>query len=181
MNNKVLLAIIAFLLGIIAYQSGILDSFFQKGVKCNSDDAKRVGKQIISEKLLPRYLSLFDKVFDYKLEDISFANIITKKYDKETGFHKCYADAYLTIKTFPKVKDVKKFNDKANVFFKLIFATDTVDKLAPNTYRIKVPVTYTTEITDDKKGRFFEYMKFDISKEKIYQNLFLLDKELNYK
>lgn len=176
MNNKILLAIIAFLLGVIAYQSGILDSFFHKGVKCNSEDAKRLGRKIISEKLLPRYFNLFDKVFNYELKGVSFRNIITKEYNKETGYHKCYADAYITLTIFPKNRN-NKLNEKGDLFFKLIFATDDVNKISPNTYSIKVPVIYTTEITDDK-SRFLEYMKFDISQEKIYRNLLLLKNKL---
>ena len=177
MNNKILIVIIAFLLGVIAYQSGVLDNFFHKGVKCNSEDAKRLGTQIISEKLLPKYLNIINKgLFDYKLEGVTFKNIVTKKYDKETGFHKCYADAYLTLKVNVNPKNVK-LKDKMDLFFRLIFATDFAEKISPDTYLVKVPVIYTTEITDDK-DKFFEYMKFDISQEKIYNNLLLLQNQL---
>jgi len=160
MNGKISAVVIAFLLGVIGYQSGILDTFLHKGVKCNSNEALSLAKKISIEQLLK---PAFDKIgngIEYKIDNIDFDTIITKKYDKDTGYHECNANSVLVGNfKFPNAK--KDFDLKdAKKFFNMFLGSDEVISLGNNRYKIISPVWYSTEITDNKE-QYYVKLKFN--------------------
>jgi len=71
MNGKISAVVITILIGIIGYQSGILNNIFsKKSIECNSKNAINLGNKIIKDKLFPQIFS------NYKYN----INIILKKY-----------------------------------------------------------------------------------------------------
>ena len=157
MNGKLSAIVIAFLLGIIGYQSGVLDTFFHKGVKCGSSEALNLSKEIAIDKLLKPALDRMGDTIEYKIDKIDFNTIITKKYNKDTGYHECSAKSSI-IGTF-RFPQAKKNNDPKS-FFGLIFGSDDVISLGNDKYEIISPVWYSTEITDNK-DQYYVKLKFD--------------------
>jgi hypothetical protein len=156
MDKKVLIVVIAFLLGVIGYQSGILDSFLQKGIKCDSSEATSLAKEIAINKIIkPLFAQMGD--VEYHIDSFNINTIITKKYDKETGYHECNARSSM-IGTFKFPKATNNMNPK--MFFKLVFGSDDVTSLGNDKYKIVSPVSYSTEITDNKE-QYFVKLKFD--------------------
>jgi len=171
--NKLSAVVIAFLIGIIAYQNGALDNFFHKGIKCDSQEAQNLGAKIIKDKLLPRLFNMYGNLFNYDVENISFKNIITRQYNKETGFHQCYAYANITLKITPSKTNVirkKKIEENGVNLLKILAGAKKVNQISSNEFQAQIPVKYTTEITDDKK-HFYEKLQFDVSQNDLLNNL----------
>jgi len=156
-NGKISAVVIAFLLGVIGYQSGVLDNFFHKGVKCGSKEALNLAEEIAIDKLLKPTFDKMNGAIEYKLDKMDFNTIITKKYNKDTGYHECSAKSSI-IGTF-KFPKAKKNNDP-KTFFGFMFGSDDVISLGNDKYEIVSPVWYSTEITD-KKDQYYVKLKFD--------------------
>jgi len=168
MNGKFLVIIIIFLLGVIGYQSGIMDTFFYKGKECSSSDTKKLANKIIIEQLLiPAFSPLVNEnVIEYNIDNITFDTIITKKYNKNTGYHECSATTSIigTFK-FPHAKPsltIKQVDTLFKYVFKSAFGVTNirVSLLDNDKYKIIAPVWYTTEITDDK-SQYQIFLKFN--------------------
>jgi len=168
MNGKMSVVVIAFLLGIIGYQNGVLDSFLHKGVKCNSIEATNLAKEIAIDKLIKPALNKMKNVnhMNYNIDNFELSSIITKKYDKNTGYHECSATSTIvgTFK-FPNAK--KDFNP--NFFFGYLFGSDDIISLGNNQYKIISPVWYSTEITDNKE-QYYVKLKFNGDRMKFLQH-----------
>ena len=160
MNGKISVVVIAFLLGVIGYQSGILDTFLHKGVKCNSKEALNLARELSIDKLLKPTFDKMGNAIEYKIDSIDFDTIITKKYDKDTGYHECSANSVLIGNfKFPNTK--KNFNSKdAKKFFNMFLGSDEVISLGNDKYKIISPVWYSTEITDNKE-QYYVKLKFN--------------------
>lgn len=160
MNGKMLAVIIAFLLGVIGYQSGILDNFLHKGVKCNSKEALNLAREISIDKLLKPTFNRMGNTLEYKIDSIDFDMIITKKYDKDTGYHECNANAILIGSfKFPKAKKNFDLQNKRK-FFNMLLGSNEVISLGNDKYKIVSPVWYSTEITDNKE-QYYVKLKFN--------------------
>lgn len=157
MNGKISAVVIAFLLGVIGYQSGVLDNFFHKGVKCGSNEALNLAEEIAIDKLLKPTFDKMNGAIEYNIDKMDFNTIITKEYNKDTGYHECSAKSSI-IGTF-KFPKAKKDNDP-KTFFGLMFGSDDVVSLGNDKYEIISPVWYSTEITD-KKDQYYVKLKFD--------------------
>ena len=157
MNGKISAIVIAFLLGVIGYQSGVLDSFLHKGVKCGSNEALNLAEEIAIEKLLKPAFDNMNGTIEYNIDKINFNTIITKTYNKDTGYHECSAKSEI-IGTFKFPKAKKNYNPKT--FFGLILGSDDVISLGNDKYTIISPVWYSTEITDNKDQLYMK-LKFD--------------------
>ena len=92
MNGKISAVVIAFLLGVIGYQSGVLDSFLHKGVKCGSNEALNLAEEIAIKKLLKLVLDNMNGIIEYNIDKINFNTIITKTYNKDQFYVKLKFD-----------------------------------------------------------------------------------------
>jgi len=165
MNGKISAVIIAFLLGIIGYQSGILDNFFHKGKKCNSPEVIKLTKEIAIDKIMkPALNKIGNDRLTYEIDNMILKTIITKKYDRETGYHECSAESVI-VGTFKFNGKGKKTDKDIKMFFNLIFGSDNVIPLGYDQYKIFSPVWYSTEITDDRK-QFYVRLKFNGDRKK---------------
>jgi len=158
MNGKILAVVIVFLLGVIGYQSGVLDNFIHKGVKCSSDEALNIAKEIAIDKLIKPTFDGMHGAIEYKIDKMDFNTIITKKYNKDTGYHECSAQSSI-IGTF-KFPNAKKKNNNPKTFFGLLFGSDDAISLGNDKYKIISPVWYSTEITD-KRDQYYVKLKFN--------------------
>lgn len=157
MNGKISAVVIVFLLGVIGYQSGVLDNFLHKGIKCGSNEALNLAQEIAIDKLLKPTFDKMNDAIEYKIDQMDFNTIITKTYNKDTGYHECSAKSSIvgTFK-FPKAKQ----NNDPKTFFGLMFGSDDVISLGNDKYKIISPVWYSTEITDNK-DQYYVKLKFD--------------------
>ncbi len=159
MNRKISTVIIVFLLGVIGYQSGIVDSFSHKGIKCDSPEALNLAKEIAIEKAINPMFNIKGIEVEYNIENFNFNMIITKKYDKDTGYHECTANSEI-IGNFNFNKTAKP-----KVYFNIFLGSEKVISLGNNQYKIISPIWYSTEVTDDKK-QYYVNLKFNGDKTK---------------
>ena len=158
MNGKILVVVvISFLLGVIGYQNGVLDSFLHKGIKCGSSKALTLAEEIALDKLIKPTFDKMNDAIEYQIDKMNFNAIITTTYNKDTGYHECNAQSSIvgTFK-FPKAKN----NMDPKKFFGLMFGSDDVISLGNDKYEIISPVWYSTQITDNK-DQYYVKLKFD--------------------
>jgi TPR repeat protein len=173
MKNKLSGIIIAILILVIGYQSGILNNLFsKKTIDCNSKEAISLGTKIIESKLFPKILTNYN----YTIDDISFNTIITKKINKDTGAQECQA----TVDIVGDFEINKTSLQEVFKFFNIIFGSNYVVHLDKNKYIISSSVWYTTELTSDAE-QYLINIKFDGDRAQgLYSNSFVKNIEKDF-